>query len=448
METPPTPDERLIDGILRTRFGRENGPALENALLRITDAEIPSRRSPLPWLAAAAAIALAAGLWFAHQRRVHTGLTMGTGSDHGTILEKNTFQPAASGMPLLPGQIVRSGSPLALGYEGEKTTLELASGSELGIDSHQHAKNLRLIRGRLSASVAPQQNPMRIATPEGTAEVIGTRFSITAPPGATWLQVDNGTVKWRGTSATPVMVKGGHCIVETPGVPPGPYPLADGALPARLPFTWQWNAASTEGDGNWELSDGTLRQHKVAPNLTGSVPLSLPGQPLCPVSVYLADTDSAASFRMEATTSIDGLFTDLHPEQTLIGSVNLRLVFENQFLEFVFGRNPPESQDPAASYQALSLTRTDAALGYPSEILHGGLAPDFGRQSYRLIVQVERSLSGGAVVRGKIWQADASEPAYWSLQAWIPELGPLRQSGFATRHCVASFSHIHAYLIP
>lgn len=442
-------ESKLIDGMLMTRFGREKGEALEKALQIITAEEATKRG--FPWGRSAAAMAatlvLAVGLVYHYQFRT-TGLTLVGPGIHATVFQADTVRPAADGTAMITGQILRAGDPVQLKYKGESTSINLSGNSELKIESHHSGKNLKLLRGSLVASVAPQKVPMRVETPGGSVEVIGTHFEVDAPAGATWLKVEEGTVRWRGLGKQTLLVKAGQCVVDSLGIAAGPHPLIANAPPSQLPFAWKWQPASTEGDGVWSLENGSLTQRKIALQRPGSIPDSLPGEPNCPVSVCLTETPTAASFRLECTLTIDGALppsSDASPPRELAG---LRLLFEDQFLEILTGRNPQSSPDPMSSYQAISRTSLDPALRYPSEILHGGLAPDFGKIACRVILQVQRGSEGGAVIRGKLWAVDAPEPVYWSLQAWVPKLGALKRTGGLTAHCSATFSDLKAYLIP
>lgn len=78
----------------------------------------------------------------------------------------------------------------------------------------------RLLAGRIEASVVPRATPpFTIATAEGSATVLGTRFLLQADPGCTWLGVREGRVRLAGAGGTLEVAAGGVATLGADGVP-------------------------------------------------------------------------------------------------------------------------------------------------------------------------------------------------------------------------------------
>jgi ferric-dicitrate binding protein FerR (iron transport regulator) len=154
------------------------------------------------------------------------------------------------GEPIVEGQglAVEAGGRATLLYP-DGTRLEIEGGTELRELRDAGGKRLRVVRGRLGASVAkqPKDRPMLFETPHGDATVLGTTLRIDValdPAGATRLEVDEGKVRLRRPSdGKAVEVPAGHFAVTAPGTDflPRPIPPAialfrhdfeDGLLPS------------------------------------------------------------------------------------------------------------------------------------------------------------------------------------------------------------------------
>ncbi len=156
------------------------------------------RRSSLApwWMAAAAglllAVSLLAGLPGGAPR---LALVRGSGTVErsGTTLVVGA-QPQA----LADGDVlVADGAGLEVLY-GDGTEVELSGDGRLTVDSGagHAAKRLALARGALSARVAKQPvgEPLRIATPQAEATILGTTFRIRIEEGGTRLAVEEGRI--------------------------------------------------------------------------------------------------------------------------------------------------------------------------------------------------------------------------------------------------------------
>lgn len=84
--------------------------------------------------------------------------------------------------------------PATITYPGESTSLRLAPGTILTIESPGPGKRAFLRKGRLAASVDPQADALVLRTPDARATVLGTRFLLAVEAGATRLEVTQGKV--------------------------------------------------------------------------------------------------------------------------------------------------------------------------------------------------------------------------------------------------------------
>jgi hypothetical protein len=106
---------------------------------------------------------------------------------------------ATNGTQLRPGDLLRIGtnSTAVLGFGAERTRINLSAGSEFKLVSWATGKHFALGFGRLEAVVAHQRpfRPMKIATPQAEARVLGTRFTLTVTTNSTRLEVAEGKVR-------------------------------------------------------------------------------------------------------------------------------------------------------------------------------------------------------------------------------------------------------------
>ena len=124
-----------------------------------------------------------------------------------------------------PGQKLRTspGGRVKVRYE-DRSTLELKGDSRLLLRENASrtdlSKRYKLDCGELEADVAKQKagHPMRIATPNAEAKVIGTRFMLRAETGSARLEVAEGRVRLtRLSDKKSVDVDGGYYAVATEG---------------------------------------------------------------------------------------------------------------------------------------------------------------------------------------------------------------------------------------
>src|SRR4029077_15738527 len=112
-----------------------------------------------------------------------------------------------------------------------------------GIESGADGKRIRVLRGDLAASVSPQREgkPLRFSTPQGEAEVLGTKLRLLVAADAsqaTKLGVLEGKVRLKNLAGKSTVVRGGHSAVaaagkelvlfKSPSIPPYPLPEPGG----------------------------------------------------------------------------------------------------------------------------------------------------------------------------------------------------------------------------
>ena len=106
--------------------------------------------------------------------------------------------PATNSFVLQAGDWVLTGEDgsAVVEFPGETTRIVLGAKAEFGVVTARPGKQLKLIAGTLTASVARQSasQPMLLRTPTARAEVLGTKFELSANKTATQLRVTEGRV--------------------------------------------------------------------------------------------------------------------------------------------------------------------------------------------------------------------------------------------------------------
>ncbi len=107
---------------------------------------------------------------------------------------------------------------------GPSTRVTLAGASGL--------QPLHLLDGRIDAQIAPQApaSPVRIAGPQATATVVGTRLAVIAAEGVTRLEVAEGHVRFAATGGQECLVSSGGCAVADHGGGLHQHDLGDGCI--------------------------------------------------------------------------------------------------------------------------------------------------------------------------------------------------------------------------
>lgn len=129
--------------------------------------------------------------------------------------------PVTQGYELLLGDGIETGSGrVAFSYVGEATTIDLGEHTNLRLYTEDGAKRIGLEQGELSAAVAkrPLGKALVLVTPHAEAEVLATRFGLSARETSTLLEVTEGRVRLtRISDGASVLVPAGHFAVAGPG---------------------------------------------------------------------------------------------------------------------------------------------------------------------------------------------------------------------------------------
>jgi hypothetical protein len=132
---------------------------------------------------------------------------------------------------LMPGEGVETSDAAASFTFGDGTRVELAPGTEIRDIHDVPAKRLRILKGRLTASVSRQARPASFSTPHGEATVLGTTLRLSVESGTTRLDVHQGKVRFSRLDGRSVDIVGGHYLLSgelaaRPLVPRGRYEAA------------------------------------------------------------------------------------------------------------------------------------------------------------------------------------------------------------------------------
>jgi ferric-dicitrate binding protein FerR (iron transport regulator) len=211
-----SPDARALFVWMCRQHGQLREVMMPRAAAAVFERRIrstSSARSPAPrarlaywpgWLAAAAAVLIAAGLFVFHSRpgpEAALALAVVThASGEATIRRGEQSFPLSPGQALLGGEIVAApaGGRVTLAYRGEASTIELLDAASVRLDGGGPGKRIALLSGKIDAMIAAQSagTPMRITTPHASAEIVGTRFRMIVNTNDTRLRVSDGQVRF------------------------------------------------------------------------------------------------------------------------------------------------------------------------------------------------------------------------------------------------------------
>lgn len=110
---------------------------------------------------------------------------------------------------------------VAVVYPKETTRLELQPAAQLRVEQTNESKRLELLRGTLTAKIAPQPKgqPMIVTTPHAEARVMGTEFLLSVDAQSSRLEVLEGTVQFvNRDDGELVLVNGGFFATAAKGV--------------------------------------------------------------------------------------------------------------------------------------------------------------------------------------------------------------------------------------
>lgn len=165
----------------------------------------------------------------------------------GTEIQFNHQRPGSFTPQPADGLRIGESASGTIAY-ADGTVLHLEPGTEVRFvaansSNRTGGKQLRLVRGTLSADVAkqPASLPLLIHTPHATITVVGTEFDLAVGTHTTQLEVTHGLVKMSGTNAAAsINVAAGEVAVASPDAPPRAQGLARNPLlrPFRSDSPW------------------------------------------------------------------------------------------------------------------------------------------------------------------------------------------------------------------
>lgn len=257
-------DERRAVFVARVRralpvpviAARVAGASFVGTVLRRLGLGTPARPShPWRWAAAACTALLAAmAFFFLRPEPPRTLLAAATGDVRVRRAEKSVVVQA--------GFVLRAGDTLLTGadggaevaFPGETTRLAVGENAEFGVVTARPAKQLTLAAGTLRASVARQAagHPMVIRTPTAKAEVLGTKFELSATPERTRMKVEEGRVLIaRSDEESGVVIEARQSATVTATEPVAvETPPAAQSLDAGLLARWTFDESAADASGH------------------------------------------------------------------------------------------------------------------------------------------------------------------------------------------------------
>ncbi len=458
LEKPPLAEALLAE--LRTdAMLREINAGAEIASPKITRVEfrLPLRVRWLLPLAGAAAVALCAAIWFLNERPAARLVSV---SGELSLVRGAEALPARAGTGLRAGDVVRSqtGADAEIVFRGEATRLRMTDAAELALNQIAGGKSVELRWGRLDAEVAPQpaKHPLQLATRHAVTTVFGTRLTLAARANGTWLRLDRGTAQLRKieTDAADAVatVAAGQFAVAAPGVALAAHPAA-AFEEMSAPLAVSLAAGMPTGFGEWLPAGDGVRQVEVARapderrRADGTFDRSKPNL----YSFYYLPVATAGSFRLRATIDPGETTTDTREE----GDLNLwRVGFGLRYPEHEIGlhlavRNEPDRPRRAWLRTLCLIPEWNRFVSVPLANAPNARVTAGPGSSFRLLWEVRRAGKSTLHLRGKLWPADETEPAEWTVDTTTDAVeGPLGAVTFETFRAACTFRDFTAELLP
>ncbi|HOU89606.1 MAG TPA: FecR domain-containing protein [Polyangiaceae bacterium] len=317
--TEPAPDAALAAAAASPRAGASGGAGLAPVVNFVSRHRIGllagGGLAALGALAAAAAVVLAlragplsGGLggrgWsgtVAHVARAgDRGALELCGRDGGAC------RPVSAGDAIPVGGVVRTGPTV-------RAHLTLADGTELSLDRDTRlafepgaARRLRLDHGAVVADVAHRRDgPARLDVPGGHVEVLGTKFSLVARPGATAVGVSRGIVELVDEAKRSVRVRAG----EEGSLLAGQGPIATATQRLGELLAWSDQALEAPETEVAARGLGELRAKKPTDKSERDAAVTLASHAVkVRISGAVARTEVDEVFRNETGEVLEGIF--------------------------------------------------------------------------------------------------------------------------------------------
>jgi len=222
------------------------------------------------WSAAAAVLLMVSGAamgYYAYYQSQTVAFVEGV-TGNAVVLRGGQRLDLQSAARIAIGDQIRTpaGGAVVLRYP-DGGVLQIGGGTTVGFPALQQAtgvagKRVRLLQGDILAKMGPQKKPMLLTTAVAEAEVVGTRFFLSATGGSTRLDVARGSVKLTHIRlGQSVLVAGGQTgVASRTGLKnqTAPWPV----VRKGLVFVFQTNDRSRQ---LWDPSSADLHSYNLQP---------------------------------------------------------------------------------------------------------------------------------------------------------------------------------------
>ena len=290
-----------------------------------------------------------------------------------------------------------------------------------------------------------------MVTSDAVATVTGTRLTLAARRGATWLQVDEGSVELKRVSEDDpetAVIHAGEYAVASPGVEMQSRG-ANGTLDElSVPMALRLESGMATGFGSWTFIGGGVRQTEVA-RIPDERPMGDgwfdPTKPNL-FSFFYLPIATASDLRLETLIELETVTDELVDDWQL------------NLWRFGFGLRFPGREINLRQSQRLDRGTLQMRMHIP-EPQHFQNVPLSGKSevpftaapgtSYRIKWEIRRVSTTKLHMRGKIWSVDSTEPIDWTVDATVNNVkGKLGAVTLETYRAACSFREIQAELLP
>ncbi|HYE05911.1 MAG TPA: FecR family protein [Planctomycetota bacterium] len=254
---------RSANGAHRER-GRPSRPTLRVARRR----RARPGRFPLAAALAAVAATIAVALIVAREPSPAPPSVAWLVAGRAVVADAAATAPVA----IAAGVAIRADGAATIAY-ADGTTIALDAGSRLALDGDAVAKRIRLDAGAIGMDVPPQASALRIASPHGDAEILGTLFTLDVAAHRTRLDVVHGRVRLTAKGGASAVVGAGEwaeagpvlaTVVRRASDPARPPPPAADA-PAISGFTLVDAATRAAIPAHGPIGDGAIMDLAALP---------------------------------------------------------------------------------------------------------------------------------------------------------------------------------------
>lgn len=315
----------------------------------------------------------------------------------------------------------------------EASSVDLGPLTRACLNKANSSKGWTVDQGRIEVQAAHQTagHPLRIATRQGVAEVVGTTFSLSARTSTSWLRVDEGSVRLtRSSDSQSVLVAAGNFAAV--GGDSSPVTAMQIKDILRLPISLDLRRATSDGDGFWSAEGNQIRQSKVS-----TVPMTnaIWGTPESPGSAFIIPAQATESFEITCDVQLEKSIHEVRSNwiwpktfgvRFYLGRYDLQMNVENGVAaglgQISFGCGSPRKSDPPVKF--------DGTITHPLSALGSG--------PVHFRCQLWRSADGHCRALGRVWSG-AREPVEWMISGGFTLNEPLNQVGMQTISCAARF---------